>query len=219
MAGTQGNTGFPWFARLTRGYDPATGQFLTRDPIASITREPYGYTGGNPLNRTDPTGEDWGPIGWVAEQISEACIDTGGNDSCDTIAEQHPGGTQQIVDFAGGVLQVNPITAALPLDLAAHGVNTSPGSASLGRLSMAAFQTGFGWSNVPIAASNTGSGVVNPFSACLGISGANCGGLAFASVVGAQPILGRWFGLPFVSDFYNGLSNIMGALPWGQGYC
>jgi len=39
-----------------RYYDPATGQFLTRDPIEAITREPYGYVGGNPLNATDPSG-------------------------------------------------------------------------------------------------------------------------------------------------------------------
>jgi RHS repeat-associated protein len=39
-----------------RYYDPATGQFLTRDPIESITRSAYGYVGGNPLNATDPLG-------------------------------------------------------------------------------------------------------------------------------------------------------------------
>ena len=39
-----------------RYYDPTTGTFLTRDPIETITREPYGYVGGNPLNATDPSG-------------------------------------------------------------------------------------------------------------------------------------------------------------------
>ncbi|MHB2022061.1 MAG: RHS repeat-associated core domain-containing protein [Mycobacteriales bacterium] len=39
-----------------RYYDPATGQFLTRDPIAALTGSPYGYAGDNPLNLTDPTG-------------------------------------------------------------------------------------------------------------------------------------------------------------------
>ena len=39
-----------------RYYDPATAQFLTLDPLASTTLEPYGYTGANPLNATDPTG-------------------------------------------------------------------------------------------------------------------------------------------------------------------
>ncbi len=39
-----------------RYYDPASGQFLTRDPINSITRSPYGYVDGNPLNLVDPRG-------------------------------------------------------------------------------------------------------------------------------------------------------------------
>jgi RHS repeat-associated protein len=39
-----------------RVYDPTTGTFLQRDPIAPTTREPYGYGGGNPLNATDPSG-------------------------------------------------------------------------------------------------------------------------------------------------------------------
>jgi RHS repeat-associated protein len=39
-----------------RYYDPATGQFLTRDPLAAQTQEPYGYTGGDPLNASDPRG-------------------------------------------------------------------------------------------------------------------------------------------------------------------
>jgi RHS repeat-associated protein len=39
-----------------RYYDPTTGQFLSRDPLASITRQAYGYARGNPLGLTDPSG-------------------------------------------------------------------------------------------------------------------------------------------------------------------
>lgn len=39
-----------------RFYDPVTGQFLSRDPIESLTRQPYSYANGNPLNLTDPSG-------------------------------------------------------------------------------------------------------------------------------------------------------------------
>lgn len=39
-----------------RYHDPATGQFITRDPITAITGEPYAYAGGNPLAWTDPSG-------------------------------------------------------------------------------------------------------------------------------------------------------------------
>ena len=39
-----------------RYYDPATGQFITRDPVASLTRSPYSYAANNPLTFTDPSG-------------------------------------------------------------------------------------------------------------------------------------------------------------------
>lgn len=51
-----------------RYYDPATGQFLTRDPIEDVTGDPYGYANGNPLMNTDPTGlMSWAEgLGWVS---------------------------------------------------------------------------------------------------------------------------------------------------------
>jgi len=42
-----------------RYYDPATAQFLTRDPLVGFTGNPYGYTDGNPLQFIDPLGLDW----------------------------------------------------------------------------------------------------------------------------------------------------------------
>jgi len=51
---TDAETGFQYLR--ARYYDPATGQFLSRDPIEPITRSAYGYVGGNPLNGSDPTG-------------------------------------------------------------------------------------------------------------------------------------------------------------------
>jgi RHS repeat-associated protein len=39
-----------------RFYDPGTGQFLSRDPIEALTREPYGYGPDNPVNEVDPSG-------------------------------------------------------------------------------------------------------------------------------------------------------------------
>ena len=51
---TDPGTGFIYLR--ARHYDPATGQFLTRDPLEAVTRDPYGYAGANPSNWTDPTG-------------------------------------------------------------------------------------------------------------------------------------------------------------------
>jgi RHS repeat-associated protein len=44
-----------------RYFDPGTGQFLGRDPLAQLTRDPFGYAGRMPLTASDPTGADmWG---------------------------------------------------------------------------------------------------------------------------------------------------------------
>lgn len=50
-----------------RYYGPATAQFLTRDPLAAITRSPYAYVNDNPLNNSDPTGLCGAGcvIGWI----------------------------------------------------------------------------------------------------------------------------------------------------------
>ena len=41
-----------------RYYDPSTGQFLTRDPSNMVTRTPYLYASGDPVNRADASGLD-----------------------------------------------------------------------------------------------------------------------------------------------------------------
>jgi len=51
---TDAETGFQYLQ--ARYYDPATSQFLTVDPQVDQTKQPYAYTGSNPVNGTDPTG-------------------------------------------------------------------------------------------------------------------------------------------------------------------
>jgi len=51
---TDAETGFVYLR--ARYYDPATGQFISRDPLVALTGSAYGYVGGNPLNGTDPLG-------------------------------------------------------------------------------------------------------------------------------------------------------------------
>jgi RHS repeat-associated protein len=52
---TDAETGLQYLR--ARFYDPATGQFLTRDPAEELTRQPYAYAGDDPVNSVDPSGE------------------------------------------------------------------------------------------------------------------------------------------------------------------
>jgi RHS repeat-associated protein len=58
---TDTETGLQWLR--ARYYDPATGQFLTVDPLTAATGARYAYAGGNPITGADPSGlwcGDWG---------------------------------------------------------------------------------------------------------------------------------------------------------------
>ncbi|MGO8870488.1 MAG: RHS repeat-associated core domain-containing protein [Acidimicrobiales bacterium] len=41
---------------INRYYDPGTGQFLTVDPMVDETGQAYSYAGGDPVNKSDPSG-------------------------------------------------------------------------------------------------------------------------------------------------------------------
>jgi RHS repeat-associated protein len=63
-----------------RYYDPATAQFLTRDPLEAQTRSPYGYVNDNPLNGTDPSGlcGHWYDVACQATSAYNGAVDTVG---------------------------------------------------------------------------------------------------------------------------------------------
>jgi RHS repeat-associated protein len=57
-----------------RYYDPATGQFISSDPLVDVTGQPYAYVGGDPVNEVDPLGLwGWNPI----SDITQAAGDVG----------------------------------------------------------------------------------------------------------------------------------------------
>lgn len=45
-----------YYYLLTRFFDPTTGQFTSLDPLIGVTRSPYAYVNGNPLNHIDQLG-------------------------------------------------------------------------------------------------------------------------------------------------------------------
>jgi RHS repeat-associated protein len=49
-----------------RNYDPSTAQFVSRDPLTSITWEPYSYVSDNPVNAADPSG--------LSEELELPCV-------------------------------------------------------------------------------------------------------------------------------------------------
>ncbi len=61
---TDAETGYQYLR--ARYYDPSIGQFITRDPLGSLTGEPYTYAQADPLALGDPTGRCWAD---VASQI------------------------------------------------------------------------------------------------------------------------------------------------------
>ena len=73
---TDSETGLQYLR--ARFYDPATTQFLTRDPIVMSTRAPYNYAYDNPLNLIDPGGLGPCVLGFIA------CDEE--NDPCDSLA-------------------------------------------------------------------------------------------------------------------------------------
>ena len=88
-----------------RYYDPATGQFLSRDPLTPLTRSPYGYVAGNPLNNADPTGA-------ADEEILGGCaaleIPVVGEVACGGsvgayLGDNGPSLINAIGDFLGGI--------------------------------------------------------------------------------------------------------------------
>ncbi len=52
---------------LARYYEPVTGQFMSVDPKVATTDQPYSYADGNPIDNTDPTGQDAGTSGYRCE--------------------------------------------------------------------------------------------------------------------------------------------------------
>ncbi len=55
-----------------RYYDPATGQFISADPLVSLTLSAYGYAADNPVNDADPLGLAWyQPSTWWSQQTNE----------------------------------------------------------------------------------------------------------------------------------------------------
>jgi len=103
--------------------DPRPGQFLSVDPAVDVTGQPYAYTSGDPVNRTDSTGlatlgfcgDVTGqlpglPIGGIANACLTRTIDKSGEDDIG-LTGTIGGNVGLGADFAvGGAIQVSNAT-------------------------------------------------------------------------------------------------------------
>jgi RHS repeat-associated protein len=101
---TDAETGFVYLR--ARYYDPAIGQFLNRDPLESLTREPHAYAGNNPVNFTDPTGLYWG------EDLVKTVVEIGGE------VIGHPGDAAKDAGKGAANFGIGVTNAALGTDFA-----------------------------------------------------------------------------------------------------
>jgi RHS repeat-associated protein len=115
-----------------RYYDPASQQFLTRDPLAAFSETPYSYAGGNPVNATDPTGElpilAVVAIGLAASVAFDVGVDYVGDPARFDLATSVAGSLQNPLNWAGGVPvvgQVSKVGKSAKIIRAVHRMNVT----------------------------------------------------------------------------------------------
>jgi RHS repeat-associated protein len=94
---TDGETGLQYLR--ARFYDPGTGQFLSRDPLADLTRQPYSYALDSPLNWIDPSGLEGSQYAISGCVAGEAVDPAGG-----CLGGVAIGGGEELVNLAGGAI-------------------------------------------------------------------------------------------------------------------
>jgi RHS repeat-associated protein len=106
-----------------RVYDPTTGQFLTKDPLAIGASSPYIYANNNPLRFVDPSGAcGVGSVGNALESINPFSPENCAYQAADSL-----------VGFLGGNAEViSQVTGVLAAGLAATGYGAPVAAALVG---------------------------------------------------------------------------------------
>ena len=130
---TDQETGFQYLR--ARYYDPATAQFLTRDPLVGMTGQPYAYAGNNPLTFADPSGMCL-PLCLPLLIIAAGALLGGG---AAAVNDQVQYGHVNVGDVAGGALTAGLITA---LSEATGGIGGIGGLALRGGIYGSSFAAG-----------------------------------------------------------------------------
>jgi len=184
-----------------RAYDPATGQFLTVDPINALTRAPYNYAGDNPINYMDRTG-----LCSIVPGSSENCFSEAPGEiisGVESVAE-HP------VE-AGGVILGGVALASGAGEVAAAAGAGSEEALGLGAVSAGSGLAGAGLDAVGCVVGGEGGGGVACAGALLGAVSGGGAGAVVGGFVGEEAANGvRAIGIPsgalgFLGDLANAL--------------
>jgi hypothetical protein len=156
---------------INRYYDPATGQFVSVDPMVNETNQPYAYAGDDPVNGVDPMGlcNTPGAIGFYPG----VCATTGAEAiAAGQYIESHAGG--------GGFSFTNGFKAVA--DYGAGIANFAVSTATLGHFHISDPYCGFSWASdvgYGFGAVSTGILTLGEADVAIGASDAAEGGAAF----------------------------------------
>ncbi len=197
---TNADTGLVYLR--ARSYDPGTAQFISSDPIASVTREPFNYTSDNPLNAVDPAG-----LCSVNPFSSSSCYSEA-YEASKQFVEQHPVATGialgVIAVGTGGAAVVVEGTAAAALGatsvVAGGGAAALDGSMCLNGDDGACLGAGLGVGSLILSTPEllVANGLVEDTNVIRGLAGAGLGLGGYATLAdlltGAPNFLSPLFG-------------------------
>jgi RHS repeat-associated protein len=127
---TNSDTGLIYRARA---YDPHTAQFLTTDPLASKTHEPYVYVADNPLNGTDETGTcGVSSVEAVVESINPFSEENCAYQATKAVLSAFPGSASTIATVTGIAAVALSFTPAAPLGVALGAVSAAAAAYAAG---------------------------------------------------------------------------------------
>jgi len=171
-----------------RVYDPATGQFLTRDPLDAQTRQAYEYAGNDPIDMSDPSGLLCA-FGYCLGFHPVGGLEAGANflaGMANTVVSTATLGGEHVTEpFCGGVLgttySMGGWVAAIDAGLASGGVVSGLVKGALGEVAVGAVK--LGPLAGPIAGAVTGS-VVQGKVRGASVSSSSVGAGVGAGIVG-----------------------------------
>jgi uncharacterized protein RhaS with RHS repeats len=182
-----------------RYYDPGTGQFLSVDPLVDVTGQPYAYTGDDPVNGVDPSGDTEG----IGPLVSLLRLLSTGIANVSSIFGLHgsppPGGFGQPSEPAPS--QVRPVRPEAPQNSGQGGGQGGSGSGSSSNNSSGSSGGSGNSANDGGGSSTIGNPCVTSFEGHSSAVLVDCGGGSIVRPGEGDDGDSDPFGIPFVNPF------------------